>query len=204
MRLIQIALISVAVSFLWGFSISGNTTLESNGVVAIVELFDSQPIQGVHSTQITLSDFGTGYYHFNINESGEYFVRAVIQGQWNVLFYDNVFHPFEATPLLVNEQTPNQTNIDFNFTSNVPNPGIIHGIVLNQLQQPVTDALIQLFPLGMQWNHPYNAISNPEGTFHFPAAMPGQYILKTTHRDYFRYYYDGAANWQQANVITTN
>ncbi|MDO9578843.1 MAG: carboxypeptidase regulatory-like domain-containing protein [Candidatus Cloacimonadales bacterium] len=187
------------------YSISGYTNLlESPVEGASLELYAQQPHMGNSLIDVTTSD-ENGYYIFNITDPGMYYVAAIIENPVvQTLFYDNVPSPFLATSIQVNNMTPNQTDIDFDFLSNIPSgDNSIFGTVTDISGTPVEAAEIAMFPFQYcnPWMTPFTTFSDSEGNYLLDELPDGEYILFVWHQFYYPYVYNGVQAWPQAEVI---
>ncbi|MCF7792530.1 MAG: carboxypeptidase regulatory-like domain-containing protein [Candidatus Cloacimonetes bacterium] len=188
------------------YSISGYTNLLDSPVEdAIIELHSQQPGMNFFPVDMTISN-EDGYYQFDIDSPGMYFVSAMIQAPYcQFLFYDNVFIPTNATSIHISNMNPDQENINFDFQANFPGgDNSVTGLVADISNQPIENVLIDLFPeqYSAPWLATFSTNSDENGIYNLENIPDGNYLLTAIHPNYLPYFYNGTPAWPQAEIIT--
>ncbi len=143
-----------------------------------------------------------GSYQLNV-PAGDYFiftVYSVYSGASMVLYYNNCFDPTSANIVHVAEgQTVQSIDFEINFT--VKHNLSISGMVTDQrtgygLNDVVVTAINS--ETGLQAGSAY---SIGDGNFSINGLMSGRYLLMFSGTYVIPYFYSGAENWQDGNII---
>ncbi len=187
-----------------GYTVSGYTnSIDSPIEGAIVELYDQLPTS-IWPIETAFSD-ETGFYSFDITDPGIYYVAAIIEGPIvQSLYYDNIYDPNLATPIQVNDDNPNPSDINFEFQLTIPQgDNSVFGTITELDETPIEFAYIELIPVRYSnpWMMSFYADSDQNGNYIFEDIPDGEYLMYVFHFSYFEYYYNGAPSLEQADII---
>ncbi len=187
------------------YTISGQTNLIDSPVEgAVLELYSQQPHMNNSLIDVVYSD-DSGFYTFEIIEPGMYYVAAIIESPvYQSLFYDNVANPCQAAPIQVNNMHPVYSDIDFEFQPTIPSGNnTLSGEVLNLNGNAVEAAKLVLHHVQYShpWMSPFITYSDSNGNYLLENLPDGEYLLSVRHQSYYRYFYNGASSWMQADEI---
>lgn len=203
-KIILILFLVFSYLYLSSYSISGYTSLLDSPIEGAVVELHSQSGMNFWPDETTTSN-SDGYYHFDIDSPGMYFLSAVIQMPfYQYLIFDNVFNPANATPIHISNINPDQENINFDFQSNFPSgDNALTGIVTDLANLPVENVRIDLYPeqYSAPWLTSFSTLSDENGNYDLIDLLDGNYLLSALHPNYFPYFYNGTPAWPQAEII---
>ncbi|MFQ6091717.1 MAG: carboxypeptidase regulatory-like domain-containing protein [bacterium] len=189
-------------------SISGRVFDDSTG----------KPIEGAHVLAVTslcLSDDPScsdslfwmgeaitgpgGMYQIEGLITGDYIVSVSAYG-YLPEFYDDVYHPDEATPVHVEE--PNNTpQINFGLSKFVPGRGSISGTVLAEADStPIGDAWVMAYSP----TNPFSAgaaATKPDGGYRIERLMSSDYYVVARAPEFHAEWYDNVKTEQEATLV---
>lgn len=134
--------------------------------------------------------------------AGTYIVRASAPG-FLPEYFDDVATPAQATQFVTDPATLLYGNIDFMLGPG----GSIRGTVTDAATTaPVEAVSVYAYSTtagGPQGNSSsVSATTDANGNYVIDALPDGEYIVSTSHRDYYQQYYDGKASVRDATPVT--
>lgn len=163
--------------------------------------------------QLYFRPFYSWPYYAITNESGEYSLEWLPQGEYVVTvytngafeYYENAFSPENAT--MVQVIGGERTEIDFGITKKNDGSGVISGQVYDEFNDGFLEiAIVKATPVQSALTDPnpeavYTAVTNFEGHYEITGLPQGEFIVYAYSPNHIGEYYDSVFDPAEANII---
>lgn len=149
------------------------------------------------------------YFIADAQPDGSYSISDVPDGSYVVLaqayecateFYDNVFSPDSATPVVVSNSRPT-TGIDFALESLPVGEGSIKGKVLAEVGgDAIMGAQVWATPLDNPWNGGWANV-DASGDYEITRLFTGSYVVQASAPGFLSEFYNNALTFETATAV---